>query len=107
MSPAGEVVEQTETVRWSLFPVGNRNRYDWSIHATALPDGTWSLRCPGYGWLDVDHVWQYGTRVDARLARLTLDDARRLAVEQLPDIIVNGCTAREAYDGWARRHRDA
>lgn len=101
MSAAGEVVEQAEIVRWSLFPVGNRNRYDWSIHAALDDDGTWSLRCPGYGWLDVDHVWQYGTRVDARLARFTLAEARRLATEQLPDIIVSGRTAREAYE-WAR-----
>lgn len=92
------IIEQTETVRWSLFPVGNRNRHDWSLFAVALDDGTWSLRCPGQGWLDADHVWQYGTPVTVRLARLTLDEARRHAAEQLPGIVVNGYTALEAYE---------
>jgi hypothetical protein len=96
-----EVHEQTEMIRWSLFPPGNRYRDDWSLHAVALDDGTWSLRGPGAGWLDVDHVWQYGTHVRARLARFTIDEVRDLAVEQLPGVVVNGRTASEAYE-WAQ-----
>jgi hypothetical protein len=95
------VHEQIETIRWSLFPPGSRYRDDWSLTAVALADGTWSLRGPGFSWLDVDHIWQYGTHIRSRLARLTLGGARRLADEQLPGIVVNGRTAREAYE-WAQ-----
>lgn len=97
------VVEEVETVRFSYLPVGDRDRFAWSLSAHRLGDGGWRLAGLGCSF-DEHKVWRHGyANLDHVYRFPDLDAVRAEVAVQLPDVVVNGMNTADLLEWRASR----